>query len=178
MERYSIPADYEYYCVPKVEKDAFLLANISGWEQYNLLEGEANIFFENTFVGKTVLDVRFISDTLNLSLGRDKNVSVQRDKVKEYNTQKFLGNKAETTRDWKITVRNNKSQPIQMVVFDQVPVSTMQEIEVNAEQLSGGVLDSESGEVKWKFTLPPAQKNELNLRYKVKYPKGKTLIVE
>ncbi|MDR0835825.1 MAG: mucoidy inhibitor MuiA family protein, partial [Tannerella sp.] len=93
MEHYSLPAEYEYYCIPKVNRDAFLLANISDWEQYNLLEGEANIFFENTFVGKTILDVRYVSDTLNISLGRDKSVSVQRDKVKEYTTQKFLGSK-------------------------------------------------------------------------------------
>jgi hypothetical protein len=178
MERYSLPAGYEYYCVPKVDKDAFLLANISDWEQYHLLEGEANIFFENTFVGKTILDVRYMSDTLNISLGRDKNVSVQREKMKEYSAQKFLGNKTEVLRDWKITVRNNKRQSISMVLFDQIPVSTTQEIEVNAENLSGGTLDNENGEVKWKFTLQPSQKSELGLRYKVKYPKGRTLTVE
>jgi hypothetical protein len=178
VERYSVPAEYEYCCVPKVYADAFLLANISGWEQYNLLEGEANIFFENTFVGKTILDVRSPGDTLNLSLGRDRNVSVKREKVKEYSTQKFLGSKTETTRDWKITVRNNKRQPVSMVIFDQVPVSLLQEIEVNVENLSGGTLNAETGEVKWKFDLSPAQTNELGLRYKVKYPKGKSLLVE
>jgi hypothetical protein len=178
MERYSLPAEYEYYCVPKVDKDAFLLANISDWEQYNLLEGEANIFFENTFIGKTILDVRYVSDTLNISLGRDKNVSIQREKVKEYTTQKFLGSKTETTRDWKITIKNNKRQPISMLLFDQIPVSTLQEIEVIPEILSDGDLDKDTGEVKWKFTLPPTQKNELELKYKVKYPKGKALTVE
>ena len=75
-------------------------------------------------------------------------------------------------------MRNNKRQPVTMVVFDQVPVSTLQEIEVNVENLSGGALNGDSGEVKWKFTLQPAQKKELNLRYKVKHPRGKSLIVE
>jgi hypothetical protein len=178
MEHYSVPAEYEYYSVPKIQPDAFLLANITGWEQYGLLEGEANIFFENTFIGKTILDVRSPGDTLSLSLGRDKNVSLKREKVREYSTQRFLGSKTETVRDWKITVRNNRRQPVAMVVFDQIPVSTLQEIEVSAENLSGGTLDSENGEVKWKFTLPPAQSRELNLRYKVKYPKGKSLSIE
>ena len=178
MEQYYIPAEYEYYCVPKADKDAFLLANIVDWEQYNLLEGEANIFFENTFVGKTVLDVRYVSDTLSLSLGRDKNVSVQRDKSKEYNVKKFLGSKAETSREWKITVKNNKRQPITISLHDQIPVSTMQEIEVIAENISNGTLNKDTGEVKWKLTVLPSQKNELNLTYKVKYPKGKTLTVE
>ena len=178
MEHYSLPTDYEYYCVPKADKDAFLLANIVDWEQYNLLEGEANIFFENTFVGKTILDVRYMSDTLNISLGRDKNVTVKREKAKEFTQTKFLSSKAEVTRNWKITVRNNKRQPISMVVLDQIPVSTVSDIEVTAEKISNGILDKETGEVKWKFTLPPAQKAEFELLYKVRYPKDKSLTVE
>jgi len=178
MEHYSLPAEYEYYCVPKVDKDAFLLANIVDWEQYNLLEGEANIFFENTFVGKTILDVRYMSDTLNISLGRDKNVVVKREKSKEFTRTNFLSSKAEVTRDWKITVRNNKRQPISMILLDQVPVSTVSEIEVIPEKLSNGILNKETGEVKWKFTLSPMQNTEFELLYKVRYPKGKSLTVE
>ncbi|MDR1919665.1 MAG: DUF4139 domain-containing protein, partial [Tannerellaceae bacterium] len=86
--------------------------------------------------------------------------------------------KTETTRAWKITVRNNKSQAISILLFDQIPVSTNQEIEVSAESLSDASLTTETGELKWKLTLPPSERKELNFSYKVKYPKGKTLIVE
>jgi hypothetical protein len=178
MEHYSLPAEYEYFSIPKIDRDAFLLANIVNWEQYNLLEGEANIFFENTFVGKTVLDARYMSDTLNVSLGRDKNIIVRRESVKEFTQTRFLSSKAEVTRDWKITVRNNKRQPVSMVLLDQIPVSTSSEIEVTAEKLGNGVLNKETGEVKWKFTLPPAQQTEFELLYKVRYPKDRNLTVE
>ncbi len=178
MEHYALPTEYEYYCVPKADKDAFLLANIVDWEQYNLLEGEANIFFENTFVGKTILDVRYMSDTLNISLGRDKSIVVKREKSKEFTQTKFLSSKAEVTRDWKISIRNNKRQPISMVLLDQIPVSTVSEIEVIPEKLSNGILNKETGEIKWKFTLPPTQKTEFDLLYKVRYPKDKNLTVE
>jgi hypothetical protein len=178
MAEYELPAQYEYYCAPKADKDVFLLANIADWEQYNLLEGEANIFFENTFVGKTILDVRYMSDTLNISLGRDRSVTVRREKAKDFTSKKFLSSKAEVTRNWTITVKNNKSQAIDMVLFDQIPVSTLDEIEVTPEQLSGGQLSKESGAVKWKFTLPAAQENKLELMYKVKYPKDRNLTIE
>lgn len=178
VERYNLPAYYEYYCVPKVDKDAFLLANIVDWEKYNLLEGEANIFFENTFIGKTILDVRYSSDTLSLSLGRDKNVQVSREKVKESFKKQFFGNKKEETRSWKIAVKNNKKQPINFVLLDQIPVSTMEEIEVIPENLSGGALSKDKGEVKWRFIMKPATMNELELKYKIKYPKERTLSIE
>lgn len=178
MEIYNLPANYQYFSVPKIDKDAFLIANVVEWEKYNLLEGEANIFFEDTYVGKSLLDVRYASDTLKISLGRDKNVSVTREKAKEFTTKKFIGSKKEETRDWLTTVKNNKSQKINMLIIDQVPVSTIEEIEVEVQKTSGGIHNIETGEIKWEFTLEPKEKKEFELKYSTKYPKYQNLIVE
>ena len=178
MVVYQLPAFFKYYSVPKIEKEAYLIANITDWEKYNLLEGEANIFFEGTFVGKSLLDVRFASDTLQLSLGKDKNVIVNREKEKDFETRQFIGSKKEESKSWKITVKNNKSQEINMVILDQSPVSKLEEIEVNIQNVSGGKLNKESGEVKWEFTLKPMEKKEFDLKYSVKYPKSRNLTIE
>lgn len=178
MEVTELPAFYQYYCVPKIDNDAFLIANIVDWEKYNLLEGEANVFFEDTYVGKTLLDVRYASDTLEVSLGRDKNVSVRREKIRDFSNKQFIGTKKEETRAWKTTVKNNKNQEIKMVLIDQVPVSTADEIEVDVQKLSGAKHDKETGEVKWEFELAPSATAEFELRYAVKYPKNRILIIE
>ncbi len=178
METYELPALYQYYCVPKVDRTAFLIANIADWEKYNLLEGEASVFFEDTYVGKSLLDVRYANDTLQISLGRDKQVSVNREKIKDYTTRQFIGNKKEETRAYKTSIRNNKTQDINLIVLDQVPVSTNEDIEVNVQNISGAVQNPETGEVKWEFLLKPSEKKELQLKYSVKYPKYRSLIVE
>lgn len=178
MAYYDIPADFQYYAVPKIEKDVFLQARIADWEGYNLLEGEANIFFENTFVGKTLLDVRNASDTLTLSLGRDKKVMIQREKMKELTTRQFIGSKQEEVRSWKTVIRNTKSQPITIVVLDQVPVSTNSEIEVSIQQTTGVKPNAETGELKWEFVLQPDEEKELELKYSVRYPKNRQLYIE
>jgi len=178
IEFYDLPAMYQYYCVPKIDKDAFLIAKIIDWEKYSLLEGEANVFFEETYVGKTLLDVRYASDTFEISLGRDKKVSVNREKIKDFTTKQFIGNKKEEIRTWKTTVKNNKNQEINMIVLDQVPVSTAEDIEVNVLNVSGAKRDLETGEIKWEFTLNPVDKKELDLKYSVKYPKFRNLIIE
>jgi hypothetical protein len=178
IESYDLPAIYQYYCVPKIDKDAFLIANIIDWEKYSLLEGEANDFFEDTYVGKTLLDVRYASDTLEISLGRDKKVSVNREKIRDFTTKQFIGNKKEETRTWKTTVKNNKNQEINMIVLDQVPVSTAEDIEVSVFNISGAKHEPETGEIKWKFTINPGEKKELDLKYSVKYPKSGNLIIE
>ncbi|WP_101688655.1 DUF4139 domain-containing protein [Dysgonomonas massiliensis] len=178
VERYALPADYEYYVVPKVSKNVFLLANITDWNQYNLLEGEANIFFENTYIGKTIIDTRSVTDTLSVSLGQDKSILVKREAVKENTSKKFLSNKREDTKSWKIDIRNNKNQPINLTVLDQVPVSRRDEIEVMVEDQSKGLINKETGEVKWNLKMKPSDKKELNLRYKVRYPSGRNLYIE
>jgi hypothetical protein len=178
MVSYTLPAYYEYYCVPKIDRDAFLMAYIIDWEKYNLLEGEASLFFEDTYIGKSLLDVRYSSDTLNISLGRDKNVVVNREKQKDYMSKQFFGSTKEVTKSWLISVKNNKSQPINLAILDQIPVSTLEEIVVEAQKLSGGIQNTETGEVKWKFTLEPAEKKEAELRYSVKYPNYQNLLIE
>lgn len=178
MVTYELPASYQYFAVPKVSNTAYLIAGITNWAQYQLLEGEANVFFEQTFVGKSLLDIRYASDTLEISLGRDKMVTVEREKEKDFTEKSFLGNKKTASRIWKTTIKNNKSQPISMVILDQVPVSTLEEIEVEIQSLSGGKHDPKTGEIKWKFELPPTSTKQLALKYEVKYPKNKHLVIE
>lgn len=178
VQIYHVDANYQYYAVPKLDKNAFLLAYIIDWEQYNLMEGEANIFFEDTYIGKTVLDVRYTSDTLELSLGRDKNVSISREKLKNYTTKQFVGTKKEITRSWVTTIKNNKNQKIDIVIYDQLPVSTLEEIEVTVKNSSGAEIEDDTGIVKWKLGMKSAESMEKELTYSVKYPKNRVLIVE
>lgn len=171
IENYSLPVQYEYYCVPKLDKDAFLMANISNWEKLNLMSGEANLFFENTFVGKSRIDAQQQTDTMRLSFGRDKGIVVKRELIKNYNESKFIGSKKTVTKGWEITARNNKSNDINIKIYDQVPISTNSGFDVSTEELSGGKQNSKTGEVMWNLTLKPQEKKTLDLKYKVKAPK-------
>ncbi len=56
----------------------FLTAQVTDWTKYNFLSGEANLFFEGTFIGKSLINTNATTDTLNLSLGTDKNIVVTR----------------------------------------------------------------------------------------------------
>lgn len=178
MESYELDADFEYFSIPKIDNDAFLIANITDWQKLNLLDGEANLFYENTFVGKTILDTRGMKDTLSLSLGRDRAVQIQREKSKDLSSSKLFGSKRETERNWIISVKNGKKSPIKITLQDQIPVSTLEEIEVIPDELSNGELKKETGEITWKSKLEPKAKQDIYLKYRVKYPKERKLLVE
>ncbi len=178
LKEYQIPADYEYYAVPKLDKDAFLIARIHNWDQYNLLEGETNLFFEDAYVGRTVLDAKSLSDTLSISLGRDRNIVIGREKIDEFSKRRTIGSNKIETREFKIIARNKKSQPIQLRLYDQIPVAAINDIDVEEEELSGGKLDEKTGEIIWNLNLGSEQQKELILKYEVKYPKAEKVILE
>jgi hypothetical protein len=178
MKEYTVPAEYEYYSTPKLDQDAFLMARIIGWEEYNLLEGEANLFFEGTFLGKSLLDVKNITDTLNLSLGRDKNIVVSRTKLTDFTSKQFIGSNRKETRAYEINIRNKKSQPVNLIIEDQFPVSTNKDIEVSRQEASGGEVEEESGKITWRLKVNPASQRKLAIRYEVKYPKKERVLLE
>jgi hypothetical protein len=178
MKTYQSDADYTYYAVPRIEESAFLLASLKNWEQYHLLEGEANVYFENTFVGTTLIDTRSTKKTLDISLGMDKNVTVKRTKAKDFTTRQFIGNKKEETSVWDIVVKNNKSQAIKMTVLDQIPISTREEIKITLDKLFNGQLDKKTGKVTWNFSLAPKNTKNIQLKYAVRYPKSRNLVID
>lgn len=175
IDGYEIKAQFEYYAAPKFETDAFLTARIADWQELNLLPGEANLFFEGTFLGKSTLDVTNAGDTLNLSLGRDKGVVVKRTLLKEYSSRKFMGSNKTDTRQYEIVVRNNKQQPISITIDDQFPITTLKEIEIQDRKYDGAKLDDDTQKLTWQLTIDPKKESKIGFRYEVKYPRDKVL---
>ena len=173
MQTQSLKAEYAYVTIPKLDNDAFLRALVTDWAQYSLLPGESNIYFKGTYVGKGYIDPALANDTLSLSLGRDRAISVKRDQIKDYCKTGFFGGKQQTTKAYEITVQNNKKQAIQLVIEDQLPISQNGEVEVEAEEISGATFDSVTGKLVWKVTLAPGETVKKQIRFNVKYPKKK-----
>lgn len=178
IQRTSSPAGYKYVTVPKLSSVAYLTGNITDWAKQNLIGGEATLYFENTFVGKSYLNVNQLKDTLTVSLGTDNSILVKREKRQDFTSSKSIGSNKTDTYSFLITVRNNKQTPVRITVNDQIPVSSNSGITVEASELSGGRYNSQTGEIKWDLDIKPQETKQLILSYSVKYPKDKTIILE
>lgn len=172
---YSLNASFQYYSVPKLEKEAFMLAKITGWEDLDLVEGPANVFLAGTFVGQSYIYTRSVEDTLSLSFGRDKKIVVTRTKLKDFNSERSMGSTRKVTYSYEIVVKNNHKAPIQIEVEDQLPVSQNSEIVVDPIKLSDAEHNVLSGQLKWKLSLNPDETRKLILTFSVRYPKNKSV---
>lgn len=175
LKEIKLPASYKYYAVPKSEKEAFLLAEISDYSKYNLLPGEANIIFEGMYVGKTNINPNQTSDTLNLSMGRDKKISIKREKVVDKSGTKFLSSYKEQVFTYDLTVRNNKKEEVFLLLKDQYPLSTDKDITIEVLDDGKAKVNLETGILTWELKLAQNETKKIRISYKVKYPKDKTI---
>ncbi|HRH70115.1 MAG TPA: mucoidy inhibitor MuiA family protein [Flavobacteriales bacterium] len=178
VQENELVSTYKYYCTPKLDLDAFLFAQVTGWEGMNLLAGPAYIYFEGTFVGESLLDLTGAGDTLDISLGRDQGVSVQRTKRKDYCQQQVIGGKRTESVGWEIAVRNNKPQAVDLVLTDQYPVPVRSEIEVKLDDTSGAKVNAEKGSLTWKVLVEPRTNRQFPFGYSVKVPKDQVVVLE
>lgn len=171
IQEYKAPAVYSYTAIPKLDKDAFLLANLINWDQTGLLPGEANLFNEGTFVGKSYFETRVTNDTIPVSLGREKNIILDRKKVKSFTEKNFTGGTKKTTLEFEIIVRNKKKAEVEITIEDQIPLSNTEEVTIELINGSNANYVKETGKLKWIIKLKPSESNTLKFGYIIKYPK-------
>ncbi len=171
VQKHNLKAKFHHYIVPKLDKDAFVMAQITDWENLDLLVGSANIYFGNTFIGRTVIDPSIVSDTLEVSMGRYRSLAVKRTKLKAETKKQIIGPHKVYTATYKIELRNNSGNPVELTVEDQIPLTNNSEIEIELTTPDGGTLNKITGLMTWKMKLDPSEKGSITFTYTVKYPK-------
>jgi hypothetical protein len=141
---YSLPATYMHYAVPKQDADAFLMAKVVGWNTLNLVSGKASV----------------------------KRVALARKKQSELSKRQLLGNNEKETFFFETTVRNNRDKEINVLLEDQLPISSDGQIEVAMLEISGAVLEKNTGKLSWNIKLAPGESKTVTLGYSIKTPKS------
>lgn len=173
LQTTAVAAQFKHYAVPKLDTDVFILAEISDWQKLGLLSGKANITFDGTYVGETLINTASVSSTLTLTLGSDKRVTVKREKLQDYSSRKFLGKDTQQDFTYKITAKNNQNKAIKLVLKDQYPLTNQKDIQVELlkETSPATYTNEEIGVLNWVLDLEPGASKELKIAYRVKYPK-------
>jgi len=178
IKEVKIPVNFIFKCVPKLDKDVFLIAEISDWTKLNLLSGRSSIYYNGIFTGQSEIDANNSADTLSISLNRDKNILVERTLLKEKNDKQIIGNNTKETINWNITLKNNKPVKAKIYIEDQFPISENKSIVIERLEDSNGKVDDKTGKVIWELDIEPNEKKELTLKYSVKYPNYMNLYIE
>lgn len=176
LTQQQIPAEYQYIAAPNMNPEAYLVARVKDFSQYGLISAPATVVFDNMQVGRTYLDAAEQEGTLTVTLGVDPRIIIKREEVKDKTGQKFLSSTTERTLTYDLQLKNSKREPIKLEVRDRYPLTTNDAVHVELLQSSGATVDSEKGYMSWEVELASGESKSLRVSYKVKYPKGKTIL--
>lgn len=175
VKQSELNTTFRYYAVPKLDPGVYLVAQMTKLDELQLVPAKANIFFDGTYIGETYLDPTTIDDTLNLSLGKDPNIVVKRTLLKNQSKERIIQDKKERNFAYNIEVRNLKSSEIELIIQDQVPLTTNPEITIEKSNLGKGTLDEKTGLIEWKLKLKAKENQTFDYDFKVRHPKDKVV---
>ena len=137
----------------------------------NLLHAKANIYFNNTYVGETYLNPNVLTDTLQISLAREKGIVTSRKKVSDDDKKSASGKKVSREITIELVVKNNKNETVNMQLKDQIPISKQKGVAVKSIDLDHAELDETTGLLTWNLQLKPNETKIISFTYKVEYNK-------
>ncbi|NHF60035.1 mucoidy inhibitor MuiA family protein [Flavobacteriaceae bacterium TP-CH-4] len=175
INTFQLQAAYSYFTAPLVNENVFLTATFSNWEQYNLLPGEASIYFKGGYSGKTTLDPYTTKAEMVVSLGIDPNITVTRTQNKNFKSRSFTGSNRIVNRTYDLEVKNNKNRSIELKLLDRIPISQNKDIKVDDIVTNDALHDIKKGLLTWKISLPPLESITKSFSFQVKYPRYRSI---
>ena len=173
----EVKASFEYFAIPKKEKEAFLIAKLTNWENLNLLPGIANIYYDGTYIGQTRISPSTMADTLELALGRDRRIIVSQKKTKKVEKIKKISNEKETSLTYQITVKSLKNENIKLTIMDQIPLTNTEDIKVKLDNKGSATYNEYKGFLTWNINLKPRETKKITYGYTIQYNKDKVLVL-
>jgi uncharacterized protein (TIGR02231 family) len=170
VKTHALPATYRYYALPRQDPTAYLEAELANWQGVELLPGPATVYLAQQYVSETYLNPRTTQDTLKLGLGPDEQVQIDYQTLENYTRRNSLGTQKTVGRSYRISVRNNKTLPISLVITEPHPVSTNNKIEVELTEHDADQYDPQTGKLVWARSLQPGGSLQLKHRFDVRHP--------
>lgn len=162
---------YRYKAIPKLNNNVYLTAVLPDWEDAITMGGEASIYYDGSYVGRTSLSPGGTEDTIQLSLGIDKNIAIKRQKIKDKCSQKLLEENIVHQYTYEITIKNARSSKIEIDIEDQLPLTNDKNVSIERKELSGAKYDELTGILKWRLNVQAKDTKKVSLVYQIKAPK-------
>lgn len=177
------PAELVYEVVAPESTKAFLRATVKNSTKQPFLAGESFIFLDDDFVGRAFVNTIASGEKLDLSLGVDDDVKVERRVEQSAEDHGLFTKKQTTAYTVKVAIKSFKRRAIEVRLQDRVPITWQKDdIEISDVKLDPKPLDGMNGSVpekglyEWKLSIPAGGKQDVTLRWHVEHPRDFDLI--
>jgi uncharacterized protein (TIGR02231 family) len=169
----DLEAKLDHLTAPVHGPEAYLRAVAVNTSEHTLRPGKASVFHESEFVGTTMLELWAPGEEVELNLGIDDRIRVERELIRRTAGKAVLGGTRRREAAYRIKVGNFGPRAARVTVLDQVPVSRDEGIVVKDVQYKPDPAErTELGELTWRLDLAPEQTGEITIGFRVDVARG------
>lgn len=173
IARYPLPPELDYVTAPSLVQAVYRRAKVVNASPYTLLPGKANLFAGDDFIGSTSLELVAPQGEIELYLGVDDRVKVERELKRREVDKTLIGGKRRLHYGYEIRLENLLNASAPLTLHDQIPVSRHEEIKVRLETIDPKPAEQSGlNLLKWQTTLSPKEKRTIQFEFVVEYPQS------
>jgi len=173
IARFSLPPKLDYVSAPRLVESVYRRARVVNDSPYLLLPGNANLFAGDEFIGVTPLELVPPQGEIELYLGADDRVKVERELKRRDMDKTIIGGKRRLHFGYEIKLENLLPTSARVILHDQIPVGRHEDIKVRLETTEPKPLEqTELNLLKWEFTLEPKEKRFVRYYFVIEYPQS------
>jgi uncharacterized protein (TIGR02231 family) len=153
---------------PVRSPDVHLRATVVNSSEHTLPAGRAAVFHEADFVGSTALPLWAPGEDVELALGLDDRIRVERKLVRRTASKATLGSTRRREVEYETRIENHTPRAARVTVLDQLPVARDHEIAVKPITTSPEPTETtDLGVVTWKLDLAANAELAIKLGFRV-----------
>ncbi len=173
----ELPARLDHVVAPALSTDAHLRATVTNASGHVLLAGPASCYLDDAFVGTTAVEQAAPGGELELALGVDDRVVVERELASRTAHKARFGANRASVEEWTTTVTNRRANAVRLTVRDRVPVTRSADIKIVDVAVKPEPAERDDlGRVEWTATVEPGAEWVATLRFGVEAPRDLRLI--
>lgn len=176
LEIKELEVAYHYKTVPKLEQAVFLVAQLPPWHELGLLPAPASVFYEGCYVGRSSLKPAAMDEQLQISLGREPKISVERKVLPDFTDKgSFLRGTIKKRSSFEWTLHNAGPAPVKVELLDQIPYSWEKAIKLELLEAAGAKHNEANGFLRWELEVKASGKESRKVVYQLTHAKDRRL---
>ena len=164
----------ERICIPELNLAVFrrIIASLSGTDP--LLRGTVSVFLGEDYLGQAVIDTTAPGENLELDLGVDGQLVVERIQRESEDEIGLFSKAALFDTDLELTVSNYHTESVKLLLRERIPFTESDSLKIRIDRTKSDPLpeglDSDDGLLSWEIELQAGESEQIRLKWSIEAP--------
>jgi len=173
LSQFALDPKLDYLAAPKHTDAVFRRATVDNDSASSLMPGAVNLFVGDEFIGQTRIDFTPVGGEIELLLGVEERIAIERELVKRDADKRRLRDNRQLRYGYEIKVHNLLGVPAQLELHDHFPVSRHEQIKVKLEQAHPEPAEkSDLNLLEWHLQIAAGTEQTISYEYSVEHPRS------